>query len=100
LYFSRAIIAPAAIIVLGSGIWLILEGSEWSFSQPWALVGLLLFALAVVGATLLSWLAARIGQAVSHNGAAHLQRLWLVGQAGLLVILVAAFVDMGLKPGT
>jgi uncharacterized membrane protein len=100
LYVSRGLIAPAAVLVLGSGIWLVLGDSEWSFSQLWVVLGLLLFAVAVVGAVGLTRLVTRIRRAAGNPGVAELERLWLVGQAGLVVALVAALVDMGLKPGS
>ena len=97
---SRGLIAPAAVLVLGSGIWLVLADSAWSFSQLWVVLGLILFAAVLAGAIALTRLVTRIGQAADNRGTAKLQRLWLVGQVGLVVALVGALVDMGLKPGS
>jgi hypothetical protein len=91
--------APAAALVLGSGIWLVLADSAWSFSQQWVVLGLILFAAALAGAVGVTRLATRIQQAGGGTDAARLHRLWLIGQVGLVLLLVGALVDMGLKPG-
>ncbi len=99
---SRGLIAPAMALVVGSGVWLVLDSSEWTFSQAWVIVGLLLFVIAALGAIHLTRVAMRMRQAAASPATvtARLQRLWLLGQASLIVTLVAAFLDMALKPGS
>jgi hypothetical protein len=66
------------------------------------IVGLLLFVIAALGAIHLTRVAMRMRQAAASPATvtARLQRLWLLGQASLIVTLVAAFLDMALKPGS
>ncbi len=95
---SRALIAPAAALVLGSGIWLVLADSARSFSQQSILLGLILCAAALAGAVGVTRLATRIQRAGTTN-AARTHRLWLIGQGIVVLVLLGALVDMGLKPG-
>ncbi len=98
-HVARGLIAPAAVVLLGSGLWLVLGGSEWEISQPWVVLGLVLFVVAVVGAVHLTQVAVRMRDPHAGSAATRLLRPWLFGQAALIVILIAAFVDMAVKPG-
>ena len=49
------VFTPAVLIVLLSGLWLVLAGSEWNLTQTWVLVALAAFAAAfLIGALYLS----------------------------------------------
>jgi uncharacterized membrane protein len=62
---SRGLIAPAVALVVGSGVWLVLASSEWTFSQAWVIVGLLLFVIASLGAIQVTRVAMRMRQAAT-----------------------------------
>jgi hypothetical protein len=34
------VLAPATIAVVGFGIWMVLNSSDWSFGQTWVVLGL------------------------------------------------------------
>ena len=98
-----AVLAPATVVVLGLGVWLVLDGAAWSFGQGWvvAAVGLLATAIAVgaghqgrVGV-----LAARAVERGDDAGARRLLVRWTAGYAVVLALLVAIAWDMVFKPG-
>jgi uncharacterized membrane protein len=99
---GRGLTSPAMAVVAGSGVWLVLSSSEWSFAQAWVIVGMVLVVVAAVGAVHLTRLATRMRDAAAGRATvtARLERLWLRGQAGLIAILVVALVDMAVKPGS
>jgi uncharacterized membrane protein len=106
MFVGVRVIAPAALLVLVSGLWLVLESSEWSVTQPWILLALGVFALAVIlslvflnrGATRLQ----QVSTGVAPDGRAADQALGrlLLGYGLVLATLVLALLDMALKPGS
>lgn len=99
------ILIPAAAVVLGSGLWLVAGSSEFGFGQPWVLAGFaMLFLAAVSGASFLGRGALQLEQALVDGtpDRAPVERALdrvLTGCGLVLVLLVLAFLDMGLKPG-
>jgi len=98
-----AVLAPAALLLLVFGIWMVADSSAWDFGQTWVQVGVTLLIVSVlVGAAYLSRTgiaAERALAAGDHLEAArHLGR-WAWGIAAILVLLVAATWDMVVKPG-
>ncbi len=54
-YIGLRVLTPAVIAVLLTGIWLVLTGSEWKFTQLWVLLGLGAFITAfLIGAVYMS----------------------------------------------
>jgi uncharacterized membrane protein len=100
------VITPAALVVLVSGVWLVLASSDWTLSQPWVLLALGAFVVAVlISAVYLRRSASHLEQA-STDGAPDrraareaLDRL-LLGYGLVLISLVFALWDMAFKPGS
>src|SRR5512138_1719482 len=60
-YVGLRVLTPAVVGVLLTGLWLVLTGSEWSFTQVWVLLGLGAFIAAfLVGAVYLSRIAIQL----------------------------------------
>jgi uncharacterized membrane protein len=98
-----AVLAPAALLLLVFGIWMVADSSAWDFGQTWVQVGVTLLIVSVlVGAAYLSrtGIAAERALAAGDHleAAVHLGR-WAWGIAAILVLLVAATWDMVVKPG-
>lgn len=104
-YVGLRVLTPAVVAVLLTGIWLVLTGSEWSFTQLWVLLGLGAFILAfLIGAVYLSRIAIQLdrlvaGKDVDPRVANDLLGRWMVGYQVILLILVFAVWDMVFKPG-
>jgi uncharacterized membrane protein len=106
MFVGVRVIAPASLVVLVSGLWLVLESSEWTVAQPWILLALGAFALAVVlslvflnrGATRLQRLSG--GSAPDPRAADQALGRLLLGYGFVLATLVLALCDMALKPGS
>lgn len=105
-YVGLRVMMPAVIVVLVTGVWMVLAGSEFKFSQLWVLLGLGLFALAfLIGGVYLSRVGIQLERAAGSDsgsgtaGLASLLNRWLVGYGVVLVVLVVAVWDMVFKPG-
>ncbi len=104
-YVGLRVLTPAVVVVLVSGIWLVLSGSEWNFSQLWVLLGLGAFVLSfLIGAIYLSRIAIQLertatGAEIDLPAARDLLGRWIVGYGVILVILLFAVWDMVFKPG-
>jgi uncharacterized membrane protein len=104
-YVGLRVLTPAVVAVLLTGLWLVLTGSEWRFTQLWVLLGLGAFILAfVIGAVYMSRIAIQLdrvtaGKDVDPQKARDLLDRWMVGYQIILLILVFAIWDMVLKPG-
>jgi uncharacterized membrane protein len=103
-YAGLRVFTPAVLVVLLSGLWLVLAGSEWNFSQLWILLALGSFLAAfLIGALYLSRSAIQLERVAT--GTPDLQAArdaigrWLVGYAVVLAILLFALWDMVVKPG-
>ena len=95
------VLAPAPVILLGMGIWMV--ANQWDFGQTWVTVGFTLFAIAfLIGAAHQSRaaIAAERASAAGDDATAlrHLRR-WAYGMAVILLLLVVATWDMVFKPG-
>jgi uncharacterized membrane protein len=97
------VFAPAVVLLLGFGIWLVLESDGWSFDQTWIQIGLALFATAfLIGVVYLSFMSLRAERAMARGDvldAARQLRHWTWGYQVVLVVLVVATWDMVIKPG-
>lgn len=105
-YVGLRALMPAVVIVLVTGVWLVLDSSEWQFSQTWVILALALFALAfLIGAIYLSRVGIEMERVVDAGAertadAAALVRRWRLGYAVVLLILLVVLWDMIVKPGT
>jgi len=103
-YVGPRVLAPAVVVVLVSGIWLVVQQSR-DFSQLWILLALGAFAAAfVIGAVYLSRsaiLMERVAAEATANTQAARDALgrWMLGYSVVLAILVFALWDMIFKPG-
>jgi uncharacterized membrane protein len=95
------VLAPAPVILLGMGIWMVAE--QWDFGDTWVTLGFALFAVAfLIGAAHQSRaaIAAERASAAGDDATAlrHLRR-WAYGMAVILILLIVATWDMVFKPG-
>ena len=103
-YVGPRVLAPAVVVVLVSGIWLVVQQSR-DFSQLWILLALGSFAAAfVIGALYLSRsaiLMERVAAEATANTQAARDALgrWMLGYSVVLAILLFALWDMIFKPG-
>ncbi len=104
-YVGIRVLMPSVVIVLVTGVWMVLGGSEFSFSQAWVRLALGLFAVAfLVGAVYMS----RVGILLDRGAQAapageRLRPLldrWIAGYAVVLAVLLVALWDMVFKPGS
>ena len=104
-YVGLRVLAPAVVVVLVTGVWLVLIHSEWNFRQLWALLALGGFILAfLIGAIYLGRVGIQLERLVSRTDV-DLQAVrdvlsrWIVGYEVVLVILLFVVWDMVFKPG-
>ena len=94
---------PAMVLVLGLGIWMVIDSDAWTFGQGWVRLALGLFAVAfVVGALFQSRaaiLAQRAVDAGDHGEATRQLRRWSWGMRLILLLLLVVTWDMVFKPG-
>lgn len=98
------VLAPAMVLLLATGLAMVLISAAWSFTQPWVLSGLGLFAIAfLVGALFMSRAGIRLDRAARGDGPQaelpSLLRSWLLGYSVILAVLLVAMWDMVFKPG-
>jgi uncharacterized membrane protein len=97
------VLAPAAVGLVGFGIWLVVNSAAWDLGQTWIRLALALFAGAfLVGAVFQSRAAIgaqRAAEAGDHGEAARQLRRWSWGMRLILLLLFAATWDMVFKPG-
>jgi uncharacterized membrane protein len=103
-YAGLRVLTPSVVVVLLTGLWLVLAGSEWTLTQSWVLLALGGFALAfVIGAVYLSRTAIQLERAAITTPDLELAqaaiRRWLLGYGLVLAILVFIMWDMVFKPG-
>lgn len=104
-YAGLRVFTPSVLVVLATGLWLVLAGSEWSFGQAWILLALAAFGAAfAIGAVFLSRSALRLERVAAGVGDLDAARAaigqWLVGYGIVLAILLFALWDMVFKPGS
>ena len=95
------VLAPAPIVLLGMGIWMVAK--QWDFGDTWISVAFGLFIVAfLIGAAHQSRAAIAAERAANAGDDAaalrHLRR-WAYGMGVILVLLVVATWDMVFKPG-
>jgi uncharacterized membrane protein len=94
---------PLALIALGAGIGLVLEG-DWGFDRSWVIAGLALFAIAlIVGLAFFIPAGKRLNEAVEAHGPKSDQAFAVVRQVEVvatldLLLLYAAIFVMTVKP--
>lgn len=97
------VLGPSSLVVLGVGIWLVLDSSVSSFGQTWIWLALTLLAAAVlVGVLYLARAAQAAERAIEagdHAGARRQLSRWSGGVWLILLLLVVATWDMVFKPG-
>jgi uncharacterized membrane protein len=104
-WIGLRLITPAAVLVAGFGVWLVLNSPAWDFSQTWVTLGLVMFlASALTGALFLGPESGRISRLGAEKGAGdpEVQRrisrmLWISRIE--LILLIAVIFDMVVKPG-
>ena len=101
-FLGLAVFAPAVLVVLVAGVWLVFDEFGGDFTQGWIVLGVIALALAfLVGAVYLSRNAIgmeRLAREGDLAGAKVALGRWLAGYALVLVILVFATWDMVFKP--
>jgi uncharacterized membrane protein len=104
-YVGLRVLTPAVVAVLLTGIWLVLTGSEWKFTQLWVLLGLGAFIAAfLIGVVYMSRIGIQLERVATSTdlnpqAARDLLGRWMVGYQIILIILVFAVWDMIFKPG-
>jgi uncharacterized membrane protein len=95
-------LAPATIAVVSLGIGLVLDSSEWHFSQGWIVLALALFAAAfAIGAVFQSRAALSVERAIAAGNqeeAVRQLRRWAWGMRLILALLVIVTWDMVATP--
>jgi uncharacterized membrane protein len=94
---------PMPLIVLGAGIWMVVDSDAWGFDQTWVQVGIgILAAIILVGVANQARSAIRAGRAAESGDqeeARRQLRRWAYGMGLIVALLLAAFWDMVFKPG-
>jgi uncharacterized membrane protein len=97
------VFAPAMVVVLGLGIWMVIRTDAWEFGQTWVVLALALFAGAFLTGAVWQSRAALGAQRAVEAGeqveASRQLRRWLWGAWVILVLLVILSWDMVFKPG-
>jgi uncharacterized membrane protein len=103
-WMGTRIYSPAAGVVLLAGIALVFTGN-WSFQQPWIVLGLAVFAFSfIMGATVIGPTAKKLGERLASHGPedstvqASIQKIFLFSRIELAVLIFIVF-DMAVKPG-
>jgi uncharacterized membrane protein len=103
-YVGLRLLAPSVIVVLLTGLWLVLAGSEWNLGQIWVLIALAGFAGAfLVGVLYLSRTAGELERAASASDLTAARAAigrWLAGYGMVLTVLLVVAWDMVVKPWT
>jgi uncharacterized membrane protein len=97
------VLAPAPVLLVVLGAWMVGDSDAWSFGQTWVVVAFALFGGAfLIGAAHQSRAALAAERAAAHGDhaeAARRLRHWAWGMAAILALLVVAVWDMVAKPG-
>lgn len=97
------VLAPAPVLLVALGIWMVVDDAAWDFGQTWVQVALGLFAgVFLYGAALQSRAAIAAERAAGAGDDAEAARQlgrWSRGARAMLLLLVLATADMVFKPG-
>jgi len=97
------VLAPATVLVVGVGVWMVLDSSAWGFDQTWVQFALGLFAGAfLIGVAFQSRAALKADAAATAGDAREALRQltrWSWGYRAILLLLLVATWDMVMKPG-
>jgi uncharacterized membrane protein len=104
-FVGTRVFTPATLILLGLGIWMVIDSPAWTFGQFWVLAGLGMFAFSFgSGAFYLGPQTGRLKKMFEAQGSdapgarALIDRLFLVSRVELVLLVLIVF-DMVLKPG-
>jgi uncharacterized membrane protein len=101
-FIGIRLLMPAVVLLPVTGIWMVLDDSDWSFRQAWVRIALGLFVIAfAVGAVYLSRVGIRMARAAGGAPTELLALVsrWMAGYAIVLVVLLLVVADMVFKPG-
>ncbi|MDN5796918.1 MAG: CopD family protein [Intrasporangium sp.] len=97
------VFAPAPVLVIGFGVWIVLIGDTWTFAQAWLSASFALFGAAfLVGVAFQSRAAIAAERAAAddrQDEAIRQLRRWSWGSRVVVVLLAAATWVMVFKPG-
>jgi uncharacterized membrane protein len=97
------VLAPAPLVLIGAGIWLVVDDGAFDFGQTWIWLALALFGAAfLVGAAFQSRAAItaeRAAKAGDDREAVRQLARWSWGSRLILLLLLVATWDMVFKPG-
>lgn len=104
-WVGTRIFTPASLIVLGMGVWMVIDRPEIAFGDTWIVLGLggIIFS-ALVGSLFLGPESGRIGNLIEAEGAdspevqRRLRRIFLISRVELAILLLIV-VDMVVRPG-
>jgi uncharacterized membrane protein len=98
-----AVLAPATVLVVGVGVWMVLDSSAWGFDQTWVKLAIWLFAGAfLIGVAFQSRAALKADRAAKPGDTSEALRQlsrWSWGYRAILLLLLVATWDMVMKPG-
>ena len=104
-WLGNRVLVPSALLVVGFGVWMVLDSPAWEFSQTWISLGLAVFVASfVAGAGFLGPETGRISRLLDERGAEdsevqrRIRRVLLVSRIEL-VLLIALILVMITKPG-
>ena len=95
---------PSSLVVLGAGIWLVLEGN-WDWDQTWIVLGLVIFALTfVIGVLFYIPQGKKLEAAIKAGGHGSAEAVARAGTIASMIwfdlaLLLAAIFVMTTKPG-
>lgn len=98
-------LTPSVVVLLVTGVWMILDGSGWTFLHFWVQLALGLFAVAfLIGAVYMSRVGLQIERSARAGGlegitGQSLVTRWQLGYSIVLLVLLTAVWDMVFKPG-
>jgi uncharacterized membrane protein len=102
-WIGPLVFVPAILVVLGFGIWMVIDSDEVRFSQTWIWLALVLSAVALlIGGLFQSRADVRARRAADDGNAgeaARQLRRWVWATRLIFLVLVVATWDMAIKPG-
>jgi uncharacterized membrane protein len=104
-FVGTRVFMPASLVLLGLGIWMVIDSPAWTFGQFWVLAALAMFAFSFVsGAFYLGPKSGQLKRMFAEHGADApgarelIGRLFVVSRIELALMVLIVF-DMVLKPG-